>query len=175
MASFPGSSLSAQCLICFLVINSDWCRRLLITCFVFIGRFDLFKHKVVCADCSYLYDPFNIEMLLKSGFWPGGVVNINYLVQEDVFIIWDVFRKRMPGSSQKSFLMSLNDVAYERGWVRETSLLCRLYTLAIPTLIFILWNSRKRVVRTLWELKNQSDHTSFVSIRKMNPICQKHL
>lgn len=111
-----------------------------ITCSIFIGCFDLIKHKDMCTDFSYLYDPFNIEMFLKSVFWPGSVVNINYLVQEDVFVIWDAIRKRIPGSCQR-FRVSLNDVAYERGRVRKVLLLRRLYTLTIPTLTFILWNS----------------------------------
>lgn len=83
------------------------------------GRYDLHKYKVVCDDCKHLNDPFQIEVLLASGFWPGSVVNINYLIQEEVFIVWDAFRKRMPGSSQGSFLNSLADIGREYGRVRK--------------------------------------------------------
>ena len=63
-------------------------------------------------------DPFTLETLLTSGYWPGSPVSINYLIKEEVFMLWDAFRKRMPGSSERAFLTSLCDVGYEYGRVR---------------------------------------------------------
>lgn len=82
-----------------------------------IGRFDLHKHHLLCEDCSTVIDPFTIGVLLKSGYWPGSVLSINYLIKEEVFILWDTFRKRMPGSSERAFLMSLNDISNDNGRV----------------------------------------------------------
>lgn len=79
------------------------------------GRFDLHKHHLLCEDCSTVIDPFTIGVLLKSGYWPGSVLSINYLIKEEVFILWDTFRKRMPGSSERAFLMSLNDISNDNG------------------------------------------------------------
>ena len=60
-----------------------------------------------------------LETLVTSGFWPTSFKNISYLIQEDVFVTWDMFRKRMPGSSEKSFLDSLNDLTVFYGRVSK--------------------------------------------------------
>ena len=83
----------------------------------FKGRFDLFKYKVFCEDCNELFDPFELEYVLKSEYWPGSPVAINYLIKEEVFVMWDAFRKRMPGSSQNAFLMALCDISKDNGRV----------------------------------------------------------
>jgi len=79
------------------------------------GRYDLFKYNVVCSDCGAIFDPFTLEVILDSGYWPGSPVRINYLIKEDVFVLWDTFRKRMPGSSERAFLLSLCDISKENG------------------------------------------------------------
>lgn len=65
------------------------------------GRFDLYKYLVRCVDCNHQFDPFELENVLKFEYWPGSPIKVNYLIKEEVFIMWDAFRKRMPGSSAK--------------------------------------------------------------------------
>lgn len=74
------------------------------------GRYDIFKYRILCEDCGGITNPFDISSVLKSGYWPGSPCSINHLIKEDVFILWDVFRSRMPGSSLKAFLTSLCDI-----------------------------------------------------------------
>ena len=107
--------------------------------FVSLGRFDLYKYKVLCQDCNSVNDPFNVETIIKSGFWPGSLTHINYIIKEDVFSIWDSFRKRMPGSSERSFLMSLNDMAAENGRVsKDKSFVIVYLSLFIDRLVVIV-------------------------------------
>lgn len=62
-------------------------------------------------------DPFTFGILLKSGYWPGNISSINYLFDEEVFLLWDKFRKYMPGSSERAFLRSINAISEENGRV----------------------------------------------------------
>eukprot|EP00794_Sanderia_malayensis_P004264 gene4264-4831_t len=41
------------------------------------GRYDLYKYKIRCCDCYTEFDPFNVDRLAKSGYWPGNVSTIN--------------------------------------------------------------------------------------------------
>uniref|UniRef100_A0A7M5U8G7 CxC3 like cysteine cluster domain-containing protein n=1 Tax=Clytia hemisphaerica TaxID=252671 RepID=A0A7M5U8G7_9CNID len=75
------------------------------------GRFDLHKYIIKCIDCDAQTDPFTIGVLLTSGFWPGNPKSLNYLFKEEVFQLWDNFRKFMPGSSERAFLKSLNAIS----------------------------------------------------------------
>ena len=62
-------------------------------------------------------DPFNLETLISSGLWPGTVEKASYFIHEDVLQLWDGFRKQMPGSSERSFLESLNGLTLLNGRV----------------------------------------------------------
>ena len=77
------------------------------------GRYDLNKYFLECQDCNTNTDPFTVPVALSSGFWPGNAKSMNYLFQENVLRLWDMFRKFMPGSSEQSFLRSLNSVSAE--------------------------------------------------------------
>ncbi|XP_057296361.1 uncharacterized protein LOC130625967 [Hydractinia symbiolongicarpus] len=72
------------------------------------GRYDIFKYRIYVKTVAAF--PFDISSVLKSGYWPGSPCSINHLIKEDVFILWDAFRSRMPGSSLKAFLTSLCDI-----------------------------------------------------------------
>ncbi|XP_066932550.1 uncharacterized protein [Clytia hemisphaerica] len=79
------------------------------------GRFDLQRYSVLCKDCSGEVDPFTLGVLLKSGYWPGSPNSVNYFISEKVFRLWDKFRKYMPGSSETSFLKTLNAISEDNG------------------------------------------------------------
>ena len=86
-----------------------------------LGRFELMKYHIVCANCSIKQNPFTLKNILQSGFWPCSPNTFNCLVHVQTFILWDQFRKQMPGSSEKSFLESLNALTYMYGRVSEFS------------------------------------------------------
>ena len=75
------------------------------------------KYLIFCEDCSSYTDPFTVGVLLTSGYWPGNVTTSSYMFTEDVFELWDKFRKYMPGSSERAFLKSLNSISEENGRV----------------------------------------------------------
>ena len=78
-----------------------------------VGRFDLNKFHLQCKQCEHVTDPFTVSVAIKSGYWPGNARHVNYLFKEDVLRLWDMFRKFMPGSSERSFLKSLNAISDE--------------------------------------------------------------
>ena len=78
-----------------------------------VGRFDLNKYYLQCKQCGYHTDPFTVSVALQSGYWPGNARNVNYLFKEEVLKLWDMFRKFMPGSSERSFLKTLNAISDE--------------------------------------------------------------
>ena len=81
------------------------------------GRFVLQKWKFTCSCCGLFQDPFHLKNIVGSGYWPGSPKKFNLLVDEELFIFWDAFRKRMPGSSEKSFIDTLNDLSASQGRV----------------------------------------------------------
>eukprot|EP00111_Clytia_hemisphaerica_P015835 TCONS_00046776-protein len=81
------------------------------------GRYDLHKFKTTCSVCNSSFDPFNIKTLISCGYWPSSFKSSTYIIKEEVFLKWDMYRKRMPGSSEKSFLNSLNDITSHYGRV----------------------------------------------------------
>ena len=70
-----------------------------------------------CANCKHVGDPFSLFNIITSGYWPSSPGNLSCLISEEVFQLWDAFRKRMPGSSETSFLKSLNDQTILHGRV----------------------------------------------------------
>lgn len=81
------------------------------------GRYELKSFTTVCRSCGGCSDPFNHFNLLSSGYCFASPVNVLYLFTNDVFQLWDVFRKNMPGSSETAFLKSLDQVSHEFGRV----------------------------------------------------------
>ncbi|XP_066931731.1 uncharacterized protein, partial [Clytia hemisphaerica] len=77
------------------------------------GRYDVNKYLLACKDCESTTDPFTVAVILCSGFWPGNPKSLNYLFKEEVFQLWDNFRKFMPGSSERAFLKTLNAISEE--------------------------------------------------------------
>eukprot|EP00795_Rhopilema_esculentum_P015807 gene15807-7112_t len=77
-----------------------------------VGRFDLFKFLLRCNNCNFEVDIFSdVPYIIASRYWPGTVDTATFLFDEDMFISWDSFRLRMPGSSEYGFLNSLSDIS----------------------------------------------------------------
>ena len=86
--------------------------------FVFsIGRFDLNVCNYGCSSCGHTLDPLHLKNLVFKGYWPGTVVNTQYVFTQDVLKKWDLLQKRLPGSSESGFLRSLEDFSVSRGRV----------------------------------------------------------
>eukprot|EP00794_Sanderia_malayensis_P003930 gene3930-4480_t len=78
---------------------------------VFVGRFDLNMYTTTCKDCSHTSNPFNLRTIIQSGYWLASVKSCTYLFCEDVFVLWDAFKTRMPGSSEHSFVNALEEIS----------------------------------------------------------------
>ena len=74
----------------------------------------MYKYKISCDECFAEFDPFNVDTLIKSDYWPGNITNCAYLFHQNVFRMWDSFSKRMPGSSEQGFISSLSDLSVQK-------------------------------------------------------------
>jgi hypothetical protein len=80
----------------------------------FLGSYDLHWFGLLCDECGIIQSPMSMKNILRNGFWPGSPCNINYLFDQEVFRVWEAFRKRMPGSSESAFIKALEDISLLR-------------------------------------------------------------
>ena len=99
-----------------LVVN-EYNQILSVNFFSFIGSFHsigiypLFKFTVACNAYSGISNPFSIKNLLQASIWPvSPSTKTKTFFTEQLFVLWDSVRKRAPGTSEKSFIDSLNDL-----------------------------------------------------------------
>jgi hypothetical protein len=86
--------------------------------FLFLpGRFDLYSFSYSRTGCDQHFSPLTLNKLINEGYWPGGPKNLNYVFCEDVFRLWDSFRKHMPGTSETAFIRSLASISSAKGRV----------------------------------------------------------
>ena len=70
-----------------------------------------------CLDCNKEVSTSNALITIQLGFWPGSVSSMCYVFDPDVFLHWDLFQKESPGSSERSFLKSLEQFSLRKGRV----------------------------------------------------------
>ena len=110
-----------DCWIIFLIFRSKNASHAVITRLFpkLLGRIEVFKHEVTCHHCETKSDPFHLKQFLVSGYWPLSPTATSYIVDVEVFKLWDALRKRAPGLSENSFLQSLGDLLVSQnrvGW-----------------------------------------------------------
>ena len=74
------------------------------------------KFNLSYATCSALFDPFTVNNLICRGFWPSNFDCIYYLISVDLFVLRDSLRKRLPSSSSRGFIKSLEE--FSTAWGR---------------------------------------------------------
>ena len=74
-------------------------------------------YKILCNQCGKVDNPFYLANIVASGYWSSSPSNLNCLFLNEVFILWDQFRKQMPGSSEIAFLKSLDELTIVNGRV----------------------------------------------------------
>jgi len=61
---------------------------------------------------------WTIQDIVQAGFWPGSSnVNFGYVFDQNLFKFWDSIQKRMPGTSENSFIRALEDFSQAKGRV----------------------------------------------------------
>ena len=55
--------------------------------------------------------------VVQSGYWPGSPADTSYVFDQQLFQLWESLQKRMPGTSETSFIRALEDVSAMRGRV----------------------------------------------------------
>ena len=87
---------------------------------ILIGRYDLHWFSLVCEACNFVQQ-MSVTSIINEGYWPGCPCQVNYLFDQEVFKVWDIFRTRMPGSSESAFIKALEDISLAGGRVRLKS------------------------------------------------------
>ena len=63
-----------------------------------------------CKSCfNIIPQEVSLKQIVTAGFWPGSPTNFLQLFDQDLFEYWDIMQKRMPGVSERSFVMALQD------------------------------------------------------------------
>lgn len=73
-----------------------------------------------CLHCQKDMPTSNPVLVTQLGFWPGSISNMVYVFDPELFLHWDFFQKENPGSSERSFLKSLEQFSLRRGRVGIT-------------------------------------------------------
>ncbi|XP_066918229.1 uncharacterized protein, partial [Clytia hemisphaerica] len=72
------------------------------------GKYYLHLFSLKCEDCQTTTNPFTLDSVIESGFWPSSPVKFSYLFKVGVFRFWDTLRKNAPGTSEAAFVEVLN-------------------------------------------------------------------
>ena len=55
--------------------------------------------------------------MVQAGYWPGSPTDTSYVFDQQLFYLWDSLQRRMPGTSESSFIRALEDVSVMNGRV----------------------------------------------------------
>lgn len=69
-----------------------------------------------CLECPFLRDATASDYL-SAGFWPGCPSVGSYLFSDDLFIHWQHTQHKSPGSSERKFIETLEDISRQWGRV----------------------------------------------------------
>ena len=88
-----------------------------------LGRYDLdlisgYKCKNCCNVCP---NDCSTKEVVASGFWPGTPISYSQLFSQELFEYWDIMQKRMPGVSERSFLLGLQEFSSNKNRVNHFS------------------------------------------------------
>ncbi|XP_028403336.1 uncharacterized protein LOC114526041 [Dendronephthya gigantea] len=83
------------------------------------GRYDLDQITgYECKNCHNVCPNDNsIKQVVASGFWPGTPISYSQQFSQELFEHWDIMQKRMPGVSERSFVLGLQDFSLNKNRV----------------------------------------------------------
>ena len=70
-----------------------------------------------CSQCNFVSPSLSLSDVVHAGYWPGSPTDTSYIFDQQLFHLWDAFQKRMPGTSESSFIRALEDVSVMKGRV----------------------------------------------------------
>ena len=94
------------------------------------GRFDFNDYIVVCKLCGHKMNQWSLKNIIAAGYWSGSPKDLNYLFDQNLFRQWDFVQKRLPGTSEVSFLKALGDFSQEKGRVSCCNVNCVFFLLS---------------------------------------------
>ena len=90
-----------------------------VSCYICIslGRFDFNKYAVHCRNCNDVTPSWTVRDVVQAGYWPGSPSETSNVFDQQLCRLWDSLQKRMPGTSESSFIRALEDVSAMSGGV----------------------------------------------------------
>ena len=82
------------------------------------GRYDLNCSLPFCSSCNITLPSWNLTDFVMAGYWPGSPSDPAYIFDQSLLDMWDNLQKRMPGTSESSFINGLGDFSESRGRVK---------------------------------------------------------
>ena len=74
------------------------------------GRFDLNWSEFKCSSCKAVNSATESDFV-ASGWWPGSPKHKSYLFSMELLIFWKHLSHKTPGTSERKFLETLNEVS----------------------------------------------------------------
>ena len=108
--------------------------KLMLKYFFVPGWFYLNKSTIQRSQCNFVSPSWS---LVHSGYWPGSPTDTSYVFDQQLFHLWDTCQKRMPGTSESSFIRALEDVSVMKGGVWVHFLKSIIISLTIILIIII--------------------------------------
>ena len=97
------------------------CKNKIVVFFLLSGRFDFNDYFAVCNFCGHKINQWFLKNIIAAGYWPGSPKDLNYLFDQNLFRQWDFLQKRLPGTSEVSFLKALGDFSQAKGRVSSST------------------------------------------------------
>ena len=79
-----------------------------------------------CSSCGYKVDPCSLDRMIAAGYWPGSPKDSSYFFDQNLFWQWDFLQKRLPGTSEVSFLRALGDFSQSKGRVCKSVIIIKM-------------------------------------------------
>ena len=72
---------------------------------------------IQCSNCNSIILSWSLIDVVHAGFWCESPSDTSYVFDQQLFRLWDSIQKRMPGTSESSFIHGLEDVSVMKGRV----------------------------------------------------------
>ena len=117
----------------------------------YTGRYDLKDSRVLCEGCGNCFDIEYPHNVIREHLWPGTPsCNTTYIFDQDMFLLYDLLQKNMPGISETGFLKSLEQFSAIKGRVGHYICDLLLFTCMQSFSIFLFRVSLRNIILSVY-------------------------
>lgn len=86
--------------------------------YYYVGRYDVNDSFITCDGCGECFSIQFPHNIIRENFWPGTPSHhCSYMFDQDMFILYDLLQKNMPGTSEVGFVKALEQFSALKGRV----------------------------------------------------------